>query len=229
MAYPSDNDSLDMIIHEPAGTARACIIWLHGLGADGHDFEPLMPYLDPANSLGIRYIFPHAPYRPVTINGGMTMRAWYDISDEDLLSAVDETGIRHAVGLVTGLISAQIRQGIAADRIIVAGFSQGGVIALHSALRYPESLGGVIALSCYLPLQAGLSSEMSAGNSALPIFVGHGAYDRIAPLSLADHACDWLAQTGHRISRHVYAMEHSTCMEEVSDIGNWLNEVLAQT
>jgi phospholipase/carboxylesterase len=196
------------------------VIWLHGLGADGHDFEPIVPEL--GLRIPVRFVFPHAPVRPVTINGGMAMRAWYDILGFDRRAAEDAEGIRGSAAAVTKLIDRELARGIASDRVVLAGFSQGGAIALHTALREPRPLAGVLALSTYLPLAATLAAERSAANSALPIFMAHGTADTVLPLSLAESARRTLEALGYALEWHAYPMPHSVCMEEVSAIGAWL-------
>jgi phospholipase/carboxylesterase len=196
------------------------VIWLHGLGADGHDFEPIVPEL--GLRIPVRFVFPHAPVRPVTINGGMAMRAWYDILGFDRRAAEDAEGIRASAAAVTKLIDRELARGMACDRVVLAGFSQGGAIALQTALREPRPLAGVLALSTYLPLAATLAAERSAANSGVPIFMAHGTADTVLPLSLAESARRTLETLGYAVEWHTYPMAHSVCMEEVSAIGAWL-------
>jgi phospholipase/carboxylesterase len=210
-------DAIEITTGERPGLA---VIWLHGLGADGHDFEPIVPEL--GLRIPVRFVFPHAPVRPVTINGGMAMRAWYDILGFDRQTAEDAEGIRTSAAAVTKLIDRELARGLASDRIVLAGFSQGGAIALQTALREPRPLAGVLALSTYLPLAATLATERSAANSGLPIFMAHGTADTVLPLSLAESSRRTLEALGYEVEWHAYPMPHSVCMEEVSAIGAWL-------
>ena len=196
------------------------VIWLHGLGADGHDFEPIVPELK--LRFAVRFVFPHAPVRPVTINGGMAMRAWYDIRGFDRSAREDDAGIRASATAVTDLIDRALERGLRADRVVLAGFSQGGAIALHAALREPRVLGGVIALSTYLPLAGTLAAERSAANERLPIFMAHGTADNVLPLTLGESSRRTLEAQGYAVDWHAYPMAHSVCLEEVSAIGAWL-------
>jgi len=199
----------------------AAVIWLHGLGADGHDFEPIVPELGLPGALQVRFIFPHAPIRPVTLNQGMRMRAWYDIFQLGG-GAEDEAGIRESASAVQQLIHEQVKRGITTSRIVLAGFSQGGAIALHAALRYSAPLGGVLALSTYLPLRAMLKKEMREENRKLPIFMAHGLYDDIIPLARAEESRKILADAGYDLEWHTYPMPHSVCPEEIAQIGAFL-------
>jgi phospholipase/carboxylesterase len=196
------------------------VVWLHGLGADGHDFEPIVPEL--GLKFAARFVFPHAPVRPVTINGGMAMRAWYDILGFDRNAAEDAAGIRASAAAVTELIDNEIERGTPAERIVLAGFSQGGAIALQTALREPRRLGGVMALSTYLPLAGSLPAERSAANAGLPIFMAHGTADNVLPLALGESSRRVLEASGYRVEWHAYAMAHSVCLEEIGAIGAWL-------
>jgi phospholipase/carboxylesterase len=204
----------------------AAVIWLHGLGADGHDFEPLVPQLTWEDAPDIRYVFPHAPTRPVTINGGMQMRAWYDIVSLTSGRDQDQQGIAVSVNQAAGLISHERQRGIAADRIIVAGFSQGGAIALQLALRYPEKLAGLIALSTYLLLEHRLESDANQANSKLPVFVGHGKADPMVPCQMGEAVARRLEQMGHPVEWHSYPMPHAVCPEEVDHLAIWLRDRL---
>lgn len=207
------------------------VIWLHGLGADGHDFEPVVPELRLPDDLPLRFVFPHAPVRPVTINGGMTMRAWYDIFSLDREGPVDEVGIRASAELLSALIDRERERGIDFDRIVVAGFSQGGAIALHGALRYPERLAGLMALSTYLPLQSAFKTEVlddpGAGGIDLPVFMAHGSFDPVVPLDGGRASADLLVKAGFGVEWHDYPMAHGVCPEEISDIRAWLLSVYA--
>src|SRR6185503_10362767 len=211
---------LDAIEITTGPKPRLALLWLHGLGADGHDFEPIVPEL--GLSVPVRFVFPHAPVRPVTINGGMAMRAWYDILGFDRRAREDAAGIRASAAAVTELVDREIERGMSSDRIVLAGFSQGGAIALHTALREPRPLGGVLALSTYLPLAATLASERSAVNARLPLFMAHGTDDGVLPLQLAETARGALEALGYAVEWHAYPMAHSVCMEEIGAIGAWL-------
>ena len=207
---------------QPAGS----IIWMHGLGADGHDFEPIVPELVRPNERALRFIFPNAPVRPVTINGGYAMRAWYDIIGIDRHSAQDETGIRASDALVRALIQRENGRGIPTERIVLAGFSQGGAMALMTGTRYPEKLAGVMALSCYMLLATKFEAERSAANRTTPIFIAHGTQDPVVPLQLGEDTQQVLEKSGYPIEWHAYPMPHSVCPEEVADIAAWLRRVL---
>jgi phospholipase/carboxylesterase len=199
---------------------RLAVIWLHGLGADGHDFEPIVPELRGAGA--IRYVFPHAPQRSVTINGGYVMRAWYDIRGFEPGAAEDAAGIRASAAAVTKLIDREIERGMPANRIVLAGFSQGGAIALQTALREPRALGGVLALSTYLPLATALPTERSAANAGVPIFMAHGSVDPVLPLALAERSRRTLEGLGYAVDWRVYPMPHSVCAAEIVAIDEWL-------
>ena len=203
----------------------AAVIWLHGLGADGHDFEPIVPELRLPPALQLRFIFPHAPVRPVTLNQGMRMRAWYDIFQLGG-GAEDEAGIRESGSAVQQLMHEQIKRGIDTSRIVLAGFSQGGAIALHTALRYSAPLAGVLALSTYLPLRATLKEEMKEANQHVPIFMAHGLYDDIIPLERAEQSRKILADAGYEVEWRTYPMPHSVCAEEIADIAGFLVRLL---
>jgi len=201
---------------------EASVIWLHGLGADGHDFEPIVPEL--RLSRAARFIFPHAPVRPVTINNGMRMRAWYDIFQFGG-GPEDEAGLRASQGLLSELISQETKRGIAANKILLAGFSQGGAIVLQTGLRHPERLAGIMALSTYLPLQEKISEALAA-NRDIPIFMAHGTYDDIIPLRRAEQSKDLLLKSGYAVEWHTYPMPHSVCPEEIGHISQFLAKTL---
>jgi phospholipase/carboxylesterase len=211
---------LDSVEIATGPAPELAVIWLHGLGADGHDFEPLVPEL--RLSFAARFVFPHAPVRPVTINGGMAMRAWYDILGFDHRAREDEAGIRASAAAVTELIDREVDRGIPTQRIVLAGFSQGGAIALHTALREPRALGGLMALSTYLPLAATLAVERSAANARLPIFLAHGTSDNVLPHSLGETSRRTLEAQDYAVDWHSYAMAHSVCVEEIGAISAWL-------
>ena len=201
----------------------ASIIWLHGLGADGHDFEPIVPELKLAKP--VRFVFPHAPARPVTINQGMRMRAWYDILQLGG-GPEDEAGIRASQRMIEKLISEEKGKGLPAAQIVMAGFSQGGAIALQTALRYPERLAGVLALSAYLPRAGSLQSERSPANQDIPIFMAHGRHDDIIPLRRAEESRELLEAAGYPVEWHEYPMPHSVCAEEIADIAAFLARIV---
>ena len=207
-------------------TADGSVIWLHGLGADGHDFEAIVPDLGLAGRL--RFVFPHAPVRPVTINGGMSMRAWYDIVSLERDGPIDEDGIRASAELLNALIAREHQRGVPWERIVVAGFSQGGAIALHVGLRYSQALAGIMALSTYLPLAGRLPAEMAEGATKRPVFVAHGSFDPVVPFVAGQHARETLEAQDFSVEWHDYPMGHSVCAEEIVDIRNWLLRVLPE-
>jgi len=208
------------------GTHRWSVIWLHGLGADGHDFEPIVPDLRLPADHGVRFVFPHAPQRAVTVNGGMRMRAWYDIAGPDLARHEDETGIREAAAIVERLVAAEQDRGVAPARIVLAGFSQGGAIALHSGLRHAEALGGIVVLSAYLPLADRLGDEIAAANRDTPIFQAHGEQDPIVPVALARASWERVAAVRPAAEWHTYPMPHSVCAAEIDDLRIWLTDTV---
>ena len=214
--------SRDAVILEPLGGHTATVIWLHGLGADGHDFEPIVPALDLPYHHGIRFVFPHAPALPVTINGGLIMRAWYDIRDSDLRQQEDEQGIRESTAIVGRYIEQEIRSGLVSTRALLAGFSQGGAIALYCGLRYPEPLAGILALSAYLPLPECLAREAHSANQAIPLFMAHGTADTIIPLSQGLQSYRLLNELGYSVVWRDYPMPHAVCPAEIADIGAWI-------
>jgi phospholipase/carboxylesterase len=201
------------------------VIWLHGLGADGNDFVPVVEQLE-LPPLGIRFVFPHAPMRPVTINGGFVMRAWYDIAYQDLAFKEDERGLRDSQAKVGALIARENGRGIPSERIVLAGFSQGGVVTLQAGLRHNKALAGLMVLSAYLPLASIVETERNDANRKTPIFMGHGTMDNIVPLALGAMARDQLVKLGHDVEWHQYPMPHSVCPQELEDIGAWLSRVL---
>jgi len=222
-----DNALLDAVEISPPGPARAAILWLHGLGADGHDFAPLVPQLGIVEPFGVRVILPHAPRRPVTINGGMLMPAWFDIAGTDFRHGQDSAGIRASEQQLRALIEREISRGIVAERILLAGFSQGGAMVLHTGLRYPRRLGGIMALSSYLPLADTLQAEAAEANRAVPLMMAHGTQDPVVPLPLAEQSRDLLQQQGYTVAWHTYPMAHAVCPEELLDIRAWLVDCLA--
>ena len=196
------------------------VIWLHGLGADGHDFEPIVPELHLPAELPLRFVFPHAPVRPVTINGGMHMRAWYDIVTLDAEGRADAKGVHESTALLEGLIAREKERGIDAEKIVIAGFSMGGAIAINTALHTKESLAGLMALSTYLPLPSEVAD--SAGERALPVFMAHGTFDPMLPMQWGQASAEKLKETGFTVEWHDYPMAHAVCPEEIRDIRAWL-------
>ncbi|MGA2550756.1 MAG: alpha/beta hydrolase [Burkholderiaceae bacterium] len=217
---------MESIEVETGPNPSACVIWMHGLGADGHDFVPIVPELRLPSDPPIRFLFPHAPTMPVTINGGMVMRAWYDILGTDLVRREDESGLRRSQDLVEELIAAQNARGIASRRIVLAGFSQGAAMALQTGLRHAAPLAGLMCLSGYLPLAALTEAERHASNTSTPIFMAHGQLDPVIPINRAAASREALSGLGYRIEWHDYMMPHSVCPEEIIDIGRWLTKVL---
>jgi len=205
---------------------QAAVIWLHGLGADGHDFEPLVPELVQPAERALRFVFPHAPMRPVTLNNGYVMRAWYDIIALDRRTTEDEDGIRASQTLITELIRRENVRGIATEHIVLAGFSQGGAMALFAGTRYPERLAGIIGLSCYQLLAGRFAAERNPANQATPIFLAHGTQDPVVAPVLGEATCRQLQDAGYAVEWHAYSMPHSVCPQEVADIAAWLRRVL---
>jgi phospholipase/carboxylesterase len=219
-------DLLEAVEIETAPSPSRAVIWIHGLGADGYDFVDIVPALG-LRDRPVRFVFPHAPMRPVTINRGMVMRAWYDVSDDRGVRREDETGVRASQAQLEGLIAREKQRGIPAERIVLAGFSQGGAMALHTGLRHPERLAGVMALSCFLPLAHLVAGEVSPANRATPVFMAHGVEDPLIPLARARSARDTLAGLRYAVEWHEYPIPHSVSDAEVMDIGAWLARVLA--
>ncbi|MEI8034146.1 MAG: alpha/beta hydrolase-fold protein [Betaproteobacteria bacterium] len=223
---------LETIELETAPHPTASVIWMHGLGADGNDFVPIVQELQLNKSPSIRFIFPHAPKIPVTINNGFIMRAWYDVSPGDLgegQKKPDENGIRKSQAQIGQLIEREIERGTPSERIVLAGFSQGGVISLQTALRYPKPLAGVMALSCYLSCTESFEKEASAANAKIPAFMAHGTEDPVVPYSMGASAAKRLQDAHYTVHWHEYPMPHSVCMEEVRDISQWLNQCFSQS
>lgn len=221
---------LETIELETAKNPTAAVIWMHGLGADGNDFVPIVNELDLRGAPGIRFVFPHAPMRPVTINNGYVMRAWYDVSFGDLEGRsrkADETGVRESQAQIGALIARENSRGISSSSIVLAGFSQGGAIALHTGLRHAETLAGVMALSTYLPLAESFAQEAAAANAKTPVFMAHGTQDPVVPYAMGSASRDLLQRAGYALEWHEYPMQHSVCLEEVADVGRWLGTVLA--
>lgn len=213
---------MNAFIIEPPKSATAAVIWLHGLGASGHDFEPIVPALPAVVRQHTRFIFPHAPHRSITINGGMVMPGWYDIVNVDLTAQQDVMGIQASAHLIHEYLAQTIDQGIPSHRIILAGFSQGGAIALHTGLRYASPLAGIIALSSYLPLADKIASERHAANSEVPIFIAHGQLDPVILLAQAQQSCAQLEQLNYNVEWHSYPIAHNVNALEIQELGNWL-------
>jgi phospholipase/carboxylesterase len=201
------------------------VIWLHGLGADGHDFEPIVPELHLPAELPLRFVFPHAPVRPVTINGGMAMRAWYDIISLDAEGRADAAGVHESTGILEELIARENKRGIDEGKIVIAGFSMGGAIAINTALHTQNNLAGMMALSTYLPLPGEV--EGSTGNRDLPVFMAHGSFDPMLPMQWGQMSAERLTETGFTVEWHDYPMAHAVCPEEIGDIREWLLKVYA--
>jgi phospholipase/carboxylesterase len=218
--------SQDLIEVETGPSPGATIIWMHGLGADGHDFEPIVPELVRRGERPLRFVFPHAPVRPVTLNNGYRMRAWYDIISIQRGAAQDEVGIRASHAIVEELIHRENERGIPSSKIVLAGFSQGGAMALYSGTRYPEKLAGVMGLSCYMLLESSLAAERAAANHATPIFLGHGTQDPVVSPLLGEATRRMLETEGYAVEWHAYPMPHSVCPQEVADIAAWLRRVV---
>ena len=218
---------LETLEIETGPRPTAAVIWLHGLGADGYDFEPIVPELDLPAAPAVRFVFPHAPMRPITINGGAVMRGWYDVLSLEGVRREDDAGVRASQASVEELIAREMARGVPAARLVLAGFSQGGAIALQTALRQPERLAGIMALSTYLPLAATLTAEASAANRDVAIFMAHGRDDSLIPIERATISRDTLRAAGYKVEWHDYAMEHAVCREEIEDIAAWLRRVLA--
>lgn len=215
-------DSEALVLLEPSVKAVATVIWLHGLGADGFDFVPIVPELQLPDTLGVRFIFPHARPRPVTINGGYVMRAWYDIRGISAGAVEDREGIRESEAVVRDLIEREIAAGIPAQRIVIAGFSQGGAIALQTALRYSQALGGVMALSTYLPLRDLVATEATPANRRIPILMCHGSQDTVVPPAMGEASRDVLVKLGYDVDWRTYPMPHSVHPAQIADISQWL-------
>jgi phospholipase/carboxylesterase len=220
-------DLLEAIEIETAPNPDAAVIWMHGLGADGHDFEPIVPELRLPATTRIRFVFPHAPLRPVTINQGHVMRAWYDVRALAGVRREDEAGVRQSARQIEALLARERQRGIAPRRIVIAGFSQGGAMALHVGLRYADRLAGLLALSCYLPLSNTLPTEASPANRDVPIFWAHGLHDPMIPQAMAEQGRAQLAELGYQIDWHQYPIPHSVSAEEIADVARWLERVLA--
>jgi phospholipase/carboxylesterase len=214
---------LPCIEHETGRDPRHAVIWLHGLGADGNDFAPIVPELVDRSWPPLRFVFPHAPVRPITINGGMAMRAWYDISGLEIAQRQDEAGMRASIAQLGELIEREITRGVPSRNILLAGFSQGGAIVLSGGIRCARHLGGIIALSAYLPMAEKTAAEADAANRGTPIFMAHGTLDPTIPHALGQMSCDYLKQHGYAVDWHAYPMAHQVSMEEIADLRRWID------
>jgi len=217
---------LDCVEHETGPQPTHSVIWLHGLGADGHDFAPIVPELQLPASLAVRFVFPHATIQPVTINGGMAMRSWYDILTPNLVKREDETGIRISEQAIQALIARENARGIPSSRIVLAGFSQGCAMTLHTGIRFKEKLAGLMGLSGYLPLIDMAAQEREPVNAATPIFLAHGTHDPVVTLERAEASRAKLVDLGYQVQWHTYPMPHSVCAQEIDDISSFLQSVL---
>ena len=224
----TNNEQLTCREINPRGAIQHSVIWMHGLGADGNDFVPIVTELWLPETMGVRFVFPDAPVMPITINSGYGMRAWYDIAGPDLHGKIDRAGIRRSVSAVHRLIQQELDRGIPATEIMLAGFSQGAVMALTVGLCYPQKLAGMIALSGYLPLMDEVLQHTSSANAETPIFIAHGADDFLVPYALGKAVCAALQERNYPVTWHNYPMQHSICLDEVSDISKWLKFVFNQ-
>ena len=217
---------LESIIIETNPQANAAVIWLHGLGADGNDFVPIVEQLQLPSHYAIRFIFPHAPMRPITINQGYQMPGWYDISSLSIVEGEDEAGIKESSAILKQLCQEQEEKGIESERIVVAGFSQGGAVALHCGCRYPKPLAGIMALSTYLPLAESLNDEISESMAETPVFMAHGRQDDVVSYEYGKSSMEQLQNNDIDVNWHEYDMGHAVCMEEINHIRQWLTEIL---
>lgn len=214
--------TLECVEIETAPDPRHAVIWLHGLGADGHDFEPIVPQLVRPEWPALRFVFPHAPVRPITLNGGLPMRAWYDVAGFELSQRQDEAGIRASIADVEQLIAREVVRGVPVSNIVLAGFSQGGAIALAAGLRHAGKLAAIVALSTYLPIADSTAGERNAANAATQIFMGHGAFDPVVPQYLGERSRDRLRGWGHAVDWRSYPMAHQVCPQEIADLADFL-------
>jgi len=217
---------LDCVEHETGPQPTHSVIWLHGLGADGHDFAPIVPELRLPASLAVRFVFPHATIQPVTINGGMAMRSWYDILTPNLVKREDEAGIRTSEQAIQALIARENARGVPTSRIVLAGFSQGCAMTLHTGIRLKEKLAGLMGLSGYLPLIDMAAQERHSANATTPIFLAHGTHDPVVTLERAEASRAKLVELGYSVQWHTYPMPHSVCAQEIDDISSFLQSVL---
>ena len=221
------SEVLETIEIQTGDEPDAAVVWLHGLGADGNDFVPIVNELDLPAGLALRFVFPHAPMMPVTLNNGYVMRAWYDVSFDGVHKRPDARGVRASQAAIERLIAREKARGVESRRIVLAGFSQGGAVTLQTGLRHLETLAGLMVLSSYLPLAETLADERSSANRATPIFMAHGGEDPVIDIELAERSVAQLQALDYRVEWHEYAMPHSVCMQEIADIGEWLRKVLA--
>ncbi|MEO5573577.1 MAG: alpha/beta fold hydrolase [Gammaproteobacteria bacterium] len=228
--YSPENPVLEALLPavtiNPVAEVTASVICLHGLGADGHDLASIVTEMALPKRHGVRFLLPHAPHRPVTINNGFVMRAWYDIVDSDLSYQEDSSGVGNSERLLRHLIEREIDSGIPAHRIVLAGFSQGGAIALHTGLRYPQRLAGILALSTYLPMAGKADTEAHPANAGLPIMMAHGLHDAIVPLATALASRSVLDRLGYEVNWRTYPMGHESCAQEMKDMNSWLMHLL---
>jgi phospholipase/carboxylesterase len=216
--------TLECVEIETAPKPRHAVIWLHGLGADGHDFEPIMPQLVRPEWPALRFVFPHAPIRPISLNGGLPMRAWYDIAGFDLSQKQDEAGIRASLAEVAKLVAREVGRGVPASNLVLTGFSQGGAIALAAGVRHAQTLAAIVALSTYLPIADITAGERGEANAATPIFMGHGAFDPVVPQYLGERSRDQLREWGYRVDWHSYPMAHQVCPQEIDELAEFLEQ-----
>jgi phospholipase/carboxylesterase len=221
------NQALPFVEVNPKSQPKAAVIWLHGLGDSGNGFAPIVPELKLPDELGIRFVFPHAPIRPVTINNGMEMRAWYDITNMDFNNRADSQGVKESADLVADLIEDEIASGIPADKIVLVGFSQGGVVALHLGTRYAKTLGGIMSMSSYMSEPEKLAAEAHPANKDTSIFVAHGTHDDVVPVFMGNAAFKVLESNGYSVTWHEYAMQHNVCMQQLNDVSAWLQQKLS--
>jgi phospholipase/carboxylesterase len=225
MTYAQSQTEHEIVL-EPAAPATGAVVWLHGLGADGWDFVPVVEELRLPDTLPVRFIFPHAPLRPVTVNAGYVMRAWYDIKAFTPAGRADAAGLTESVTRIRKYLYAEMARGMPASRIVLAGFSQGGAVALSAGLRFTERLAGIMALSSYLPFPEQLAAEKSAASSDVPVLMCHGRNDPVVPVTMGLEARDALTASGYRVEWHEYPMQHEVCAAEMAEIGRWLRNVL---
>jgi len=220
--------TLECVAIETAPNPRHAVIWLHGLGADGHDFEPIVPQLVRPEWPALRFVFPHAPVRSITLNNGLPMRAWYDIAGFDLAQRQDEAGIRVSIGAVEKLIAREVERGVSVSNLVLAGFSQGGAVALAAGLRHAQPFAAIVALSTYLPIADVTASERHIANVATPIFMAHGSFDPVVPLVLGERSRDQLRAWGCAVDWHSYPMAHQVCPQEIEDLAAFLTTRLGK-